>query len=97
MLLTAYDLKNYQVNGPAWLDTERYNVVAKVPPGATKEQVRVMWQNLIHERFGLELHHESKEFQVEDLVVGKDGSKLKETSCPSHFPLSDSSLCGGLT
>lgn len=79
MLLTAYDLKNYQVNGPSWLDTERYDVAAKVPAGATKEQVRVMWQNLLRDRFGLALHHESKEFQVEDLVVGKDGSKLKES------------------
>jgi uncharacterized protein (TIGR03435 family) len=79
MLLTAYDLKNYQVNGPSWLDSERYDVVAKVPPGATKEQVRVMWQNLLRDRFGLALHHESKEFQVEDLVVGKDGHKLKES------------------
>jgi uncharacterized protein (TIGR03435 family) len=79
MLLTAYDLKIYQVSGPGWLDTERYDVVAKVPPGATKEQVRVMWQNLLAERFGLVLHHEPKEFQVDDLVVGKDGHKLKES------------------
>ncbi len=78
ILLTAYDLKNYQVSGPSWLDTERYDVIAKVPPGATKEQVRVMWQNLLAERFGLALHHESKEFQVDDLMVGKDGHKLKE-------------------
>jgi len=47
---------------------ERYNVIAKVPEGATKEQVNVMWQNLLAERFGVVLHHESKEFQVEELV-----------------------------
>jgi uncharacterized protein (TIGR03435 family) len=78
LLTTAYDVKPYQVSGPGWLATERYHVVVKVPAGATKEQVRVMWQNLIRERFALVLHHESKEFQVEDLVVGKDGSKLKQ-------------------
>jgi uncharacterized protein (TIGR03435 family) len=80
LLTTAYDVKPYQVSGPGWLATERYNVVAKVPMGATKEQVRVMWQNLIRERFTLVLHHESKEFQVEDLVIGKDGSKLKQSA-----------------
>src|SRR5579863_1599432 len=47
LLTIAYDVKNYQVSGPAWLDTERYDVIAKVPQGATKEQVAVMWQNLL--------------------------------------------------
>ncbi len=87
LLMTAYDVKNYQVNGPAWLDTERYDVVVKVPPGATKEQVRVMWQNLLTERFGVKLHHEPKEFQVEELVIGKDGPKLKETTWDPATPL----------
>ena len=87
MLLTAYDAKNYQINGPAWLDTERYNVIAKVPAGATTEQVRAMWQNLLAERFGLTVHHEPKEFQVEELVIGKGGPKLKETSWDAAAPL----------
>src|SRR6476660_5918200 len=33
LLMTAYDLKTYQVTGPAWMDTERYDVVVKVPVG----------------------------------------------------------------
>jgi uncharacterized protein (TIGR03435 family) len=40
--MTAYDVKMYQVSGPSWLDTERYDIVAKVPAGATKEHVNVM-------------------------------------------------------
>jgi len=87
LLMTAYDVKNYQINGPAWLDTERYDVVVKVPPGATKEQVNVMWQNLLAERFGVKLHHESKEFQVEELVIAKGGPKLKETTWDPATPL----------
>jgi uncharacterized protein (TIGR03435 family) len=78
--MTTYDVKAYQVSGPAWMATERYNVIAKVPEGATKEQVNVMWQNLLAERFGVVLHHESKEFQVEELVVAKGGPKLKESA-----------------
>jgi uncharacterized protein (TIGR03435 family) len=80
LLTIAYDVKNYQVNGPGWLDSERYDVIAKVPEGATKEQVAVMWQNLLKERFGVVVHHESKEFQVQELVVAKGGPKLKETT-----------------
>jgi uncharacterized protein (TIGR03435 family) len=78
--MTAYGVKEYQVYGPAWVDTERYNILVKVPAGATKEQVNVMWLNLLAERFGLMLHHEPKEFQVDELVVGKNGAKLKETA-----------------
>jgi uncharacterized protein (TIGR03435 family) len=80
LLMTAYYVKAYQVSGPAWLGSERYDIIAKVPAGATKEQVNVMWQNLLAERFGVMLHHESKEFQVEELVIAKGGPKLKETS-----------------
>jgi uncharacterized protein (TIGR03435 family) len=39
-----------------------------------------MWQNLLAERFGVMLHRESKEFQVEELVIAKGGHKLKETT-----------------
>jgi uncharacterized protein (TIGR03435 family) len=87
LLMTAYDMKNYQINGPAWLYTERYDIVARVPAGATKEQVMVMWQKLLAERFGVVLHHEPKEFQVEDLVIDKGGSKLKETTWDPASPL----------
>jgi uncharacterized protein (TIGR03435 family) len=80
LLMTAYDVKSYQVSGPAWMDAERYDIVAKVPVGATKEQVNVMWQNLLAERFGVTLHHEFKEFKVEELVVAKGGHKLKESA-----------------
>jgi len=86
LLTIAYDVKNYQVNGPAWIDTERYDIIAKVPDGATKEQVNVMWQNLLKERFGMVLHHESKEFQVSELVVAKGGAKLKETELDPNAP-----------
>lgn len=87
MLLTAFDVKNYQISGPAWLDTERYDVVAKVPPGATMEQARIMWQNLLAERFGLTVRHQPKEFQVQELVIAKGGPKLKETSWDPATPL----------
>jgi uncharacterized protein (TIGR03435 family) len=80
LLMTAYDVKNYQISGPAWLADERYDVAARVPAGATKEQVRVMWQNLLAERFGLALHHEPREFRVDELVVAKGGAKLKESA-----------------
>lgn len=80
IVMTAYDVPNFQVIAPQWLSTERYDIVAKVPAGATKQQVSVMWQNLLQERFGMVVHHESKEFPVQTLTVSKGGLKLKETT-----------------
>src|ERR1700678_430352 len=87
LLMTAYDVKTYQLNGPPWLNTERYDIVAKVPAGATKEQVNVMWQKLLAERFGVVLHHESREFEVNELIIDKDGSKLRATTWDPASPL----------
>jgi uncharacterized protein (TIGR03435 family) len=78
LLMTAYGVKIYQVSGPSWLDTERYDIVASVPPGTTKEQANVMLQNLIEERFQLTLHRETKDLPLYELGIGKNGPKLKE-------------------
>jgi uncharacterized protein (TIGR03435 family) len=77
LITTAYDVKAYQVAGPSWLDTERYDIAAKIPEGATKEQVNRMLQNLLADRFKLTLHHVTKEFRLYELVVGKNGPKMK--------------------
>lgn len=86
MLTTAYDVKPYQVTGPDWLRMERFDVLVKVPAGATKEQAMVMWQNLLKERFGVAIHKDSKEFQIDELVAAKGGPKLKETDLPADAP-----------
>ena len=79
VLMTAWDVKPYQIQGPGWLDTEKYDIVAKIPAGTSKEQFRLMLQNLLAERFRMALHHESKQFPGYELTVGKNGSKLKTT------------------
>ena len=58
---------------------ERFDVLAKMPEGATKEQVPEMLQALLAERFKLAIHHDTKELSVYALVVGKGGPKLKES------------------
>jgi len=63
ILMNAYDVKNFQISGPAWLDTERYDITATMRPDATKEQFRVMLQNLLAERFKMTVHRETKTFR----------------------------------
>lgn len=82
LLSTAYGVQDFQISGPGWLDSERYEIVAKVPKGATKDQFKVMLQNLLAERFKLTLHHETKELPLYALVVAKNGPKLKEAAAP---------------
>jgi len=79
LVMRAYGINRFQFSGPSWMDTERFNVAAKVREGATKEQFRLMLQSLLAERFRLTLHHEQKEMPIYELVAGKNGPKLKES------------------
>ena len=78
LLVKAYDLKNYQVEGPAWLDSDGFDIVAKIPAGTSKEQFNLMLQSLLAERFKVTVHRETKTLPVYALSVGKNGPKLKE-------------------
>jgi len=76
---TAYRMKEYQIIGPDWIASERYDISAKLPAGASREQVPEMLQALLADRFKLTCHRDSKEMPVYALVVGKGGPKLKES------------------
>ncbi len=80
IVMNAYGVKNFQISGPGFLDTERFDVLAKVPKGATKDDLKVMLQNLLAERFQIKLHQEKKELPIYALVVAKNGPKLKESA-----------------
>jgi len=96
ILMTAYDLPTFQITAPEWLSSTRYDIAAKVPPGATKEQVRIMWQALLKERFGLVMHHESKEFQVDLMTLAKGGLKIRKTDLdPNAEPFTPAGVTNG--
>lgn len=86
LISTAYDINYVQISGPSWLDSQRFDVVAKVPQGATKEQFRVMMQNLLIERFKLAAHHDKKDLPTYELSVAKNGPKLKDSPGPPDSP-----------
>jgi uncharacterized protein (TIGR03435 family) len=75
----AYGVRSQEVFGPDWIDSERFNLLAKVPGGTTKEQVKLMYQNFLAERFKVVLHHETRPLPAYAITVGKNGSKLKDT------------------
>lgn len=101
LLMQAFSVKMYQIQGPAWLDSERFDIVARVAAGAKKDDVPIMLQNLLKERFQLAFHREKKEQSIYALVVGKSGPKMKlsdDQSDPTAAPpksASDSAIPGG--
>ena len=75
-----------QISGPSWIDDAKFDIVAKVRPGATKEQADLMLQNLLVERFGLKVHHETRQVSGYELTQGKGGTKLMPTAYPNAAP-----------
>jgi uncharacterized protein (TIGR03435 family) len=73
----AYGVREYQVSGPKWIASERYDIIATAPRVGTK-QIWKMLQTLLTDRFQITLHHDSKVFPVYELVVAKGGPKLHE-------------------
>ncbi len=76
----AFDLQKYQFPGESSLPAGTFDVSAKIPEGTTQEQFLLMLQNMLKDRFGLAWHFEEKEMQGYQLVLGKGGPKLKEST-----------------
>ncbi len=73
----AYKLQGFQVvGGPAWIDSDRFQVEAKAGGSASREDVLLMLQSLLEERFQLKTHQETRELPVYALAASKGGPKL---------------------
>ena len=79
LLVYAYRVKPYQISGPGWVRDGRWDIVAKLPEGASQDRVPEMMLTLLVERFKLAAHHESRENPVYELIVDKDGVKFKDS------------------
>jgi uncharacterized protein (TIGR03435 family) len=80
VIAKAYGVKYYQIAGPDWFESERFNIIATVPPGTTGEQFRLMLQSLLAGRFKLALHKQTREMSIYSLEVAKNGPKLKQAA-----------------
>ena len=79
LLRQAFGVRPFQIVAPAWMNTERYDIVAKLPPGTTNEQLSLMLRKVLAERFALVTHHETREVPVYEMQVGKNGPKFHES------------------
>jgi uncharacterized protein (TIGR03435 family) len=76
----AYGFEPYEfpIRAPCCLS--RFDFIAKVPDGTTKEQFWQMMENLLKERFKLAFHRERKEMAIYELTVGEKGLRMKESA-----------------
>jgi uncharacterized protein (TIGR03435 family) len=89
ILVTAFAVRDFQrIVGPDWIfepnaDTvPAYDIEAKLPANATKEQANEMMRNLLKSRFHLVFHMEKRTFEGYEMVVAKGGAKLTPAAPP---------------
>lgn len=71
LIHTAYRVNANQVQGPEWMKSEKFDVVAKLPAGASREQAPEMLQALLAERFKLAAHRATQVLPAYALVMRK--------------------------
>jgi uncharacterized protein (TIGR03435 family) len=92
----AYTLPVHRISGPDWINSTRFDIVAKVPDGAKDEQFTGMLQALLRDRFKLQAHRESRESPVYALEVAPGGLKITAVAddTPKDAPFSLTSSGG---
>lgn len=82
----AYGTRPQQIEGPDWIGSQRWDVVATIPEGASGSQVPAMLRTLLEDRFQMKVHRESKDLPVYVLGVAKSGAKLTESTPDPNAP-----------
>jgi len=86
MISLAYNVRPFQiVEGPGWIDTERFDIEAKSPISDAPPRIPERLKSLLADRFQLELHPETKEQPVYALVLTKGGPKFQESTEPNSL------------
>jgi uncharacterized protein (TIGR03435 family) len=85
ILVEAFKIEADRINGPSWLETVCFDVIARLPQGATSDQVPMMLQSLLADRFKLRAHKESRMGTGYALVIDKNGPKMKKSTESSNF------------
>jgi uncharacterized protein (TIGR03435 family) len=90
LVAAAYNLNPRAISGgPAWIDSDRFDIVAKAPSEIRPnlDEQMSMLRKLLSDRFQLMFHREQKELRVYALTIAKGGPKLKEsTVSPDALP-----------
>jgi uncharacterized protein (TIGR03435 family) len=77
MIRVAFRIKAEQISGgPAWLDTDRFDMEARAEKPSSADELHVMLMNMLMDRLQLKFHHAKRDMQMYGLTVDKGGPKL---------------------
>ncbi len=80
LITAAYGVDGDRViGGPAWLDSNRFDVIANAPPKTSPENMKLMLQGVLAERFKLVIHSDVRPMPAYVLTLGKGKPKMKES------------------
>ena len=81
LIVNAYGLEPEKVTGgPSWLETERFDILAKAPTSATNANAKLMLRSLLKDRFNLVFHNEDKPMNAWVMTAAKPGSQIKQST-----------------
>jgi uncharacterized protein (TIGR03435 family) len=86
LLAAAYGVSEPRIIGPAWLDKDQFDILAKSPPGVPDSQMKPMLQALLKDRFELADHLETRKMRVYYLDVASTGVKMPVYPAHDHGP-----------
>jgi uncharacterized protein (TIGR03435 family) len=77
VLTLAYQIRPDQTEGvPGWVSSSRFDISAKMPDGAPQDQLPLMLQSLLEDRFKLQWHRDTREADVYALVIAREDGRL---------------------
>jgi uncharacterized protein (TIGR03435 family) len=83
LIFQAYKLRPYQIpHDPEWITSDHYDIEAKADGNPSYNEMMVMFQNLLQDRFNLKVHWGMMEQPVFLITAAKGGLKLKPSTAP---------------
>jgi len=88
LIRAAFSIQSFQIVGaPDWINSARFDILAKAEGTPTDDQMLLMLQSLLGDRFQLKFHRETRELPIYSLTVAKSGFKLHESTCTIRDPM----------
>jgi uncharacterized protein (TIGR03435 family) len=92
----AYGVQESQISGPDWIDSDKFDIIAKADGPATEPQMKLMLQALLADRFKLAFHHQDKELKAFVLTIAKGGAKVTPAAAPDARSFHQNSANGSV-
>ena len=90
----AYEMEDFRITGgPSWFKSDRFDIAATAAGPRSMAQFRLLLQQLLRDRFQLQIHNQPKELAIYELTLAKGALKLKEAKCVGAP--SPANPCGG--